>query len=82
MSHKPTNILLQWRHIPSLRHSTAKRFYFRDVTDGNGWQGYSSVGIGISDVPAHGSFVLIVSDKGKDDGLGGDDYVDINFNSI
>jgi alpha-galactosidase len=81
MSDKPSNILLQWRHIPSLRHSTAKMFRFRDVTSGKGWEGYSSVGIGVSDIPAHGNFVLIVSEEmGNGKGVGGD-YVGFRSNN-
>lgn len=63
MSSRPINVLLQWRHIPSFRKSEAKWFTFRDITEGKGWEGYSSIGIGISDVQAHGSFVLIVGEK-------------------
>ena len=28
-----------------------------------GWEGYSSIGIGVSDVKGHGSFVLVVGEK-------------------
>lgn len=60
LSNQPTNLLLQWRHIPSLRNSSAKFFRFREATQGSGWEGYSSIGIGISDIAVHGSVVLIV----------------------
>jgi hypothetical protein len=63
LSSHPIDVLLQWRHIPSFRKSDAKWFTFRDVGEGKGWEGYSSVGIGIRDIQAHGSFVLIVEEK-------------------
>lgn len=73
VSHRPMNILIQWRHIPSLKESKAKMFQFKDVTVGSGgWEGYSSVGIGVSDVKPHGSFVLIVGEKMDSEGLGED----------
>jgi hypothetical protein len=68
LSNRPVDILLQWRHIPSFRKSGAKWFAFRDVSDGKGWEGYSSVGIGVRDIQAHGSFVLIVKEKKDYDG--------------
>jgi hypothetical protein len=46
-----------------LENSKARLFQFRDVTVGKGWEGYSSVGIGVSDVKPHASFVLIVGEK-------------------
>jgi hypothetical protein len=65
------NILLQWRHIPCFKGSKAKRFKFRDVTmGGKGWGGYSSIGIGVSDVEGHGSFVLVVGEKIEGEGEG------------
>jgi alpha-galactosidase len=82
MSDKPSNILLQWRNIPSLRHSTARMFRFRDVTSGKGWEGYSAVGVGVSDIPAHGNFVLIVSEEMRDGKGTDEDYVIFRSNEI
>ena len=61
-SYQPINIRLQWRDIPSLRNSSARSFHFRDVTMGSGLEGYSSIGVGVSDLAVHGSFVLTVSE--------------------
>jgi hypothetical protein len=66
VAHKPINILLQWRHIPSLRNSSATSFRFRDVTMGGGLEGYSSIGVGVSNLAAHGSFVLTVSENKRE----------------
>ena len=72
LSHRPMNILIQWRHVPALKRSKAKWFQFRDVTVGKGWEGFSSVGIGVSDVKPHGSFVLIVGENADGEGMGED----------
>lgn len=85
LSNSPINLLLQWRHIPSLRNSPTKYFRFREVTQGDGWEGYSSIGIGISDVAPHGSFVVIVS-EGLEEGdnalTAGKDIVQCKFHVL
>jgi hypothetical protein len=68
LSNRPIDVLLQWRHVPSFRKSGAKWFAFRDVSDGKGWEGFSSIGIGVRDIQAHGSVVLIVKEKKDYDG--------------
>jgi len=81
LSDKPINILLQWRHIPSLRNSSARVFRFRDVTEGSGWEGYSSIGIGISDLAAHASFVLTVSEDERGlDGFNRENFLQFQYN--
>ena len=74
LSDRPINILLRWRHIPSLRNSPARFFRFRDVTKGVGWEGCSSIGVGVSDLAVHGNFVLIVSEGKKLDCVMNEDF--------
>ena len=89
-SNRPTNILLQWRRVPSFHRSEAPYFKFRDVTRGSGgWKGWSSIGIGVSGVPPHGCFVLIVSEMEElrdgikvVGGISDGEYVDIMYDSV
>ena len=62
LSDEHTDVLLQWKDIPAFSSSSATMFRYRDVTNGKGWEGYSSVGIGVRRVASHGNIVMIVSE--------------------
>jgi Alpha galactosidase C-terminal beta sandwich domain len=80
LSNRVSNILIQWRHIPSFQQSSAKLFRFRDVTRENGWEGYSSIGVGVGGVAPHGSFVLIVSEM-TDEEAEVEEFVEYLYNT-
>ena len=74
LSHLYADVLLQWKHIPAFKDSSAKMFKYRDVSQGKGLEGHSSVGVGVNGVAPHGSFVMIVSEM-----AGGDKFQDVEF---
>jgi hypothetical protein len=62
----PSNIsvdlAMEWRDIPQFQNSHAGLFSFEDVGGLKPWTGNSSIGFVYTDVPGHGSLVMIVKE--------------------